>query len=154
MLLSMLFLCQADCMVVNYNDKWVESLGSVEATSKRSKLEAFQLIKRDCKRRVAKKSTEQPLLVKSVGYYKRADRWSDHQGSSSSADWLSVPTWPGGRFYYSGSTASTWHNQYYSRDDFRLDVDFARVLDLDVCGPIKENKKAVPVYTGDENPLG
>lgn len=159
-LMSALFLCQADCMVVNLNEQWVELLGSVEATSKRSKLEAHRLMKRDCKKLVAKKYKDdkdtfrsEALLVKSFDYYKRDENWSEHQSSSYSSPWIAQPL-PNRRYYFSRSTHSTRYNQYYSNDEFMLNIDFARALDSEVCGRIEENKDAVPVYTGDENPLG
>lgn len=155
MLLSVLFLCQADCLVVNYNQQWVESMGSVEATSKRSKLEAFQLVKRDCQKRVNKKAGEKAVLAKDISYYKRTVSSGSSSGSRAAAgDWQLLRGSHQERFYFSRANASSWSSQYYSENEFRLDLEFARVLDREVCDSLKENRKAIPTYTGDEEPLG
>lgn len=151
-ILTALFFCQADCAAINIDAKWLQPLGSIEATSEVSKLEAFQLMKRDCKK-LARAHGGTAILVKDFSFRQKNENYNSSEGSST-GNWGPASAPRGQRVSYSWSIASTFRSEYYVSDDFRLEVDFARVLDKDVCGRLEKNPKGRPRYTGSEEPFG
>ncbi len=149
------YVCSADCVVVSPGV--YIGYGTQYATSARSKVEAFALLRQTCQRLTGSRivNLAKYLNVSERIESSRSGSEYDDRGHSNSGwyqrdgRWYSAGGWEVQNYHVSGQSY-----EYSNSSERHLELVPARVLDPEICGPYEEDPEVPPVYVGPPGPLG
>lgn len=138
------YFCNAQCLGVNYDSGEVNAYGDpILEGSSVSIREAYLRAQWVCDDRAGGRGAGTLAAGVSV--------WRKDTGSSSSHWAQTTVVFPYQFRWYETSSGS---RSYYWDKEFKLDIQFARMLDKTVCGEVKKDPKGTPKYLGPGIPMG